>query len=170
MTRAATARSSRLHVEPQAGGHLVVAAPPGVQLGADLAGELGDPSLDRGVDVLVGRLELERPVGELAVDAVERASRSPRLRRRRATPARTRPRTWAREPAMSSARKPLVEGRRRGERQQLVGRARLEAAVPERHDARAHGSLDLLRPTSDAEPQSRTKPAESSWRNVSAAS
>jgi hypothetical protein len=37
------------------GGDLVVAATTGVQLGAGGAGELGDASLDGGVDVLVGR-------------------------------------------------------------------------------------------------------------------
>ena len=40
--------------EPQRRGHLVVAAPSGVELGAGGAGELGDPPLDRGVDVFVG--------------------------------------------------------------------------------------------------------------------
>ena len=32
--------------QAQIGGHLVVAATPGVQLGPDVAGQLGDPALD----------------------------------------------------------------------------------------------------------------------------
>ena len=49
--------------QPQRGGDLVVAAAAGVELRARGARELGDPALDRGVDVLVGRRELERAVG-----------------------------------------------------------------------------------------------------------
>ena len=63
------------HPEPQVERDLVVAAAPGVQLGARGAGDLGDPALDRGVDVLVGRHELER------------ARRSARRRPGRARPA-----------------------------------------------------------------------------------
>ena len=42
-----------LGVEAQIGGHLVVAAPAGVQPGPHISGDLGDPPLDGGVDVLV---------------------------------------------------------------------------------------------------------------------
>ena len=58
--------------QAQVGGDLVVAAPPGVQLGADrLAGQLGHPALDRGVDVLVPGLEDERRRLELLRHQVE---------------------------------------------------------------------------------------------------
>ena len=46
--------------QPQVGGDLVVAAPPGVQPGPGRPGDLGDPPLDGGVDVLVAGLEGER--------------------------------------------------------------------------------------------------------------
>ena len=72
-----------LDVEPQVGGDLVVAAPARVQLGAGGTGQLGDPALDRGVDVLVGRLEHER-ARRAAPPRPDRARRGPRpLRRRR---------------------------------------------------------------------------------------
>ena len=64
--------------QPQIGRDLVVAAPCGVHLGARRPGQLGDPALDRRVDVLVGWHEVERAVGELG-------STSSRARRIRAT-------------------------------------------------------------------------------------
>ena len=57
--------------EGDVGGHLVVARPRGVELAADRAGDLGEPPLDRHVDVLVVGREGERPLGELALDRVE---------------------------------------------------------------------------------------------------
>ena len=65
--------------ESQVQGHLVVAAPRGVELLPDRAGELGHPPLDRGVDVLVGRREGERAAAELAPDVVERRGERRRL-------------------------------------------------------------------------------------------
>ena len=69
-------------------------------------------------------------------------------------------------------REPPVERQALGEREQLVGRTVGEATVPEGHApgavpgtallARAHVSTDR--------PHRRTKPAESSWRKLSAAS
>ena len=59
--------------QPQVGRDLVVAAAGGVDLGAGRAGELGDPALDGGVDVLVALDELERVGRQLVLDAVERA-------------------------------------------------------------------------------------------------
>ena len=87
--------------QAQVGGDLVVAAAAGVQLGPDVAGELGDPALDRGVDVLVVGGEDERPRGELLLDLVEgrhQVVTSLSLR----IPALPRPRTWARDPVRSS--------------------------------------------------------------------
>ena len=58
--------------QAQVGGDLVVAAAGGVQLGAGGAGELGDPALDGGVDVLVALDEAERAAGHLLLRPVER--------------------------------------------------------------------------------------------------
>ncbi len=57
---AAIAGQLALAPQAQVGRDLVVAAARRVQLGAGGAGELGDPPLDRGVDVLVGGDERER--------------------------------------------------------------------------------------------------------------
>ena len=88
--------------QAQVGGHLVVATASGVQLGPGRTGDLGDPALDHGVDVLVGRDEPKLPSPSSAPTwsrAANTASASTRL----STPARTRPRTWARDPVRSSA-------------------------------------------------------------------
>ena len=45
----------------------------GVQFGARRAGQLGDSALDGGVHVLVTRAELERALGQLLLDPVERS-------------------------------------------------------------------------------------------------
>ena len=58
--------------QPQIERDLVVAAPAGVQLGAGRAGDLGDPALDRGVDVLVRGGELERALVQLGSDLIQR--------------------------------------------------------------------------------------------------
>ena len=57
--------------EPEVGRHLVVPAPSRVQAGAGVAGQLGDPPLHRGVDVLVTDGEGERAVGHLDLDGVQ---------------------------------------------------------------------------------------------------
>ena len=54
------------------GGDLVVARARGVELAADRAGELGDPPLDRHVDVDVVVGEREAILGELDLDLLER--------------------------------------------------------------------------------------------------
>ena len=58
---AAPARASALlaHEQRHVGRDLVVARPRGVELAADRAGDLGQPALDRHVDVLVAGLEVE---------------------------------------------------------------------------------------------------------------
>ena len=58
--------------EPEVGGHLVVSAPAGVQPGPRFAGQLGDPPLDRSVDVLVGRHKGEGSVGQLSLRGIQR--------------------------------------------------------------------------------------------------
>ncbi len=69
--------------QAQRGGHLVVAAPPGVQLGAHVADQLGHAPLNRSVDVLVARGEGEHAAVELLFDHVERVDAARRPRRRR---------------------------------------------------------------------------------------
>ena len=71
-------------VEPEVGGDLVVAAPPGVELGPDVAGELGHPAFHRRVDVLVPGLEDEDPRAQLLLHPVERGQQDGGLARSRA--------------------------------------------------------------------------------------
>ena len=71
MTWAASDGQLPLGVEPQIGRHLVVAAPARVELRPDVAGELGHPPLDGGVDVLVVRSEGEGAAVELGLHPVE---------------------------------------------------------------------------------------------------
>ena len=131
--RAATAAQLALAPQPQVGGHLVVAAAAGVQLGAGGAGELGDAPLDGGVDVLVGlRRTRTRPSpapARRSSSAASTASRSASVEQADARRGRA---TWAREPAMSSRHRRRSNGRLDGERHQRVGRAAGEAAVPQR--------------------------------------
>ena len=57
--------------EAQCSGHLVVAAASRVDLGADVADQLGDAPLYGGMDVLVARREHEGVLLELLFDDVE---------------------------------------------------------------------------------------------------
>ena len=100
---ATSSRAGALGPEPQVGRDLVVATPPGVQLGAGVAGQLGDPPLDRGVDVLVRGREHERVGGELGLDRVERGRAPPAPLRRSAGPPRPASRRARAEPSTSSA-------------------------------------------------------------------
>src|SRR6266851_5988652 len=52
---------SRLHPEAEVRGDEVVAGAPGMDLGPGVTEAVGDEALDRGVDVLVGGVEHERP-------------------------------------------------------------------------------------------------------------
>ena len=180
--RARPARALAPEEQPQVERDLVVAAAAGVQLGAGRARDLGDPPLDRGVDVFVGRRERER-----------RRRRAPlrRGRARRRSPARSSlGRAGRRASSMCDVRarpgevvgrEPAVERQADGEREQLVGRALAEAAVPQRLRRVAVASLVGCSLTwtpgpwrrdhvSADRPHSRTKPSESSWRNASSAS
>jgi hypothetical protein len=58
-------------VERQVGRDLVVARPPGVELAADRPDQLGEPALDRHMDVLVRAVEDELVPLELGGDLVE---------------------------------------------------------------------------------------------------
>ena len=58
-------------VEGDVGRDLIVARAPRVQLAADRAGDLGDPALDRHVDVFVVGLERKAILAELEGDLVE---------------------------------------------------------------------------------------------------
>ena len=178
-TRPATAAQRALGEQAQVGGHLVVAAAAGVQLGPGVAGQLGDPPLDGGVDVLVAGLEGEgarRPAPRSTRSRA--ASRIVGLVRRRGARPRTRPRTWAREPGEVVGGQPLVERQADGEGQQLLGRAvrrsgRARASSAARvADRRARGPRRAWRAAqvSTPRPHSRTKPSASSWRKRSAAS
>ena len=89
-------------------------------LRAGRAGELGDTALDGGVDVLVGRLERERAVGQLDRDLVERAEDGiGLLRRRRCRRARGR----GRGPVSRRDRRPPAGGRSAGSRRRPAARA-----------------------------------------------
>ena len=74
-------------------------------------------------------------------------------------------------------REPAVERQADGEREQLVGRAFAEPAVPERLAGRVSAPLIDSAPgpcrrdhVSADRPHSRTNPSESWWRNASSAS
>ena len=86
------------HVERQVGGHLVVAGAAGVELAAQRADELGQPALDRHVDVLVAGSERELVALELGRDQVEAAAQLGELLGGEHPGALER-RAWAREPA-----------------------------------------------------------------------
>ena len=140
-----------LHVQAQRGGHLVVAAAPGVELGARRPGQLGHAPLDGGVDVFVGGFERELALFQLGLDLLERVEHRGGLLGGEDAgahePAHVRPR--ARHVVSSQA---MVERQALRERQQLVGRALLEAPVPQRPATGGHRSLTrdspAWRPTS----------------------
>jgi hypothetical protein len=169
-----------LHVAAEGGGHLVVAAPAGVQLGTRCPGQLRDPALDGGVDVLVAALEGEAPLVELDPHPHQGGQHDAAL-------------VLGEHPAPDQAPhvglaagqvvggQPAVEPQAHREGQQLRRRPTLEPPVPEGvgpigapaglgpiaalgHE-RPGPCLDAH--VSRLSPHSRTKPAESSWRKVS---
>ncbi len=179
--------------QAQRGRHLVVAAPPGVQLGADVADELGDAPLDRGVDVLVARREGEHAGGELLLHHVQRVDRVPSTSASERMPTLPSPFTCAREPARSSVARTWSKGR-------LTVNAATSSAIPAAmrpsHSVMPRPFLVLVAPAAPARsaasarsaprpsapgpcladhvatprPHSRTNPSASPCRKVSDAS
>ena len=137
-----------------------------MQLGTDVSGNLGDAPLDSGVDVLVARLEAERPRGELFADPVERGLEGRGLLVRD-------------DPASSEAaymrargrdvvrREPLVERQARRQRHRVGGRlsSRPSQSVTERCPSRPDRSATAFwraAQVASPRPQSLTKPSASS--------
>ena len=117
--------------QAQRRGHLVVAAPPGVQLGPDVAHQLGDAPFDGGVDVLVTGGEDELARGELLLHDVEGLHQGGHLAvgedARLAQALDVRPRAGQ----VVVGQHP-VEGQADGERGHGVGHAGRDASLPER--------------------------------------
>ncbi len=164
--------------EPQIGGHLVVAAATGVQLRAGRAGQLGDPALDHGVDVLVGRQEVEPLVEQLLLDLVEGRQHLVGLAEAEHTGPHQPPHVGPRTGDVVG-REALVEREAHGEGEQLLGRTALEATVPERAHRGPPSSRGAFSGSRWAclaaqvwtpRPQSFTKPSESAWLKASSAS
>ena len=175
MTSSATRRQLALGVQPQVGGDLVVAAAPGVELGPDVAGQLGDPALDGGVDVLVVGLEDEACPPSSSSSTRSRAARSigHLVVGEEAAPAEA-PHVGPRAGQVVAGQAP-VEGEADGEGHHLIrrsrrgGRPRGSRGSPRR---RRHRPRPLLAAAQVATPRphSRTKPSASWWRKVSVAS
>ena len=110
---------------------LIVATAPGVQLCAGGPRDLGDPPLDRGVDVFVGRRERELPRRELLFDARERGRDDLPLLLVEQADALEHVHVRARSGEVVD-REPAVVRKAHGEREQLVGRPLAEATRPER--------------------------------------
>ena len=169
-------------VEPQVEGDLVVAAPPGVELGPGRAGQLGDPALHGGVDVLVERQERERPRLQLGLDPGQGGGHD-------------RPLLLGDEPHPGQhvdvgpgagqvvGGEAGVERQALGEVEELLGRGVAEPALPQGpapprigrlgHDADPAGGCGApwrRAQVSTDSPHSRTKPSASRWRKVSEAS
>ena len=109
------------------------------------------------------------------------ASEDGRPRPSSRTPARPRPRTWAREPVEVVGGQAPVEGQADGEGHDLVGRP-AQPALPEGHESAPAGPLAVHRSSArrgppwraahvaTPRPHSRTKPSASAWWKVSVAS
>ena len=157
----------------EVGGDLVVAAAAGVELGAGRAGERGDTSFDGGVDVLVGRCELEGVGVEFGLGLVERGEDGGGLVVGDDADLGEGADVGAGAGDVVGG-EATVEGEAFGERDEGVGGLVAEAAVPEWAGGAgpgwAGGGPWRRATVSRPRPQRRTKPAASSWRNWSAAS
>jgi hypothetical protein len=123
------------HEQAQRRGDLVVATSGRVHLAADVAGDLGDAPLDRGVHVLVTRLDDERPRAHLVGDRVQRrGDRRSFVRRENSAGAEhVNVGEGSRDVVENEAH---VEADAVGVRAQGVGARRRKAAVPQRLAAR----------------------------------
>ena len=155
--------------EAQVERHLIVPAPAGVELPADGADELGEPPLDRHVDVLVGGQEAEAAGVELAAHA-----REPALEARALAPGeepRAHQRAHVRHAAGDVVRvEAAVEGQGGREGLGRGGGRRGEASGPRLRRPRPGAAAihGLLRSTSalmrSRRPESRMNPPASAWR------
>ncbi len=161
--------------QAQVGGDLVVAAAPGVELGADFAGQLGDPALDGRVDVLVARLEDEDAGGDLLLDQVQGVQEVGHLAVRQDAdlpePLHVGPRA-----GQIVGGQHLVEGQADREVGHGVGHPRRDAALPQGHDDPSFPAPDSdpgpcrADQVATPSPHSRTNPSASAWRKESEAS
>ena len=155
--------------QAQVGGDLVVAAAPGVQLGADVAGQLGDPALDGGVDVLVARLEDEGAGGDLLLHQVQGVQEVGHLAVGQDAdlpePLDVGPRA-----GQVVGGQHLVEGQADGEVRHGVRHTRRDAALPQGHDDRSDPGPWRADQVATPSPHNRTKPSASAWRKESEAS
>ncbi len=160
-----------LGVEPEVRRHLVVAAPPGVELRPDVAGQLRHPPFDGGVDVLVVGREGEAAGVELGLHEVEGVEQGRHLLLGQefttTEAAHVGPRAGdviVGQAAVDVEADRVVHHHVRG--------AAAQAAVPERHrpvrsPPRPSWTADQV---ATPRPQRRTKPSASWWRKVSEAS
>jgi hypothetical protein len=157
-----------LRVAAQVGGDLVVPAAAGVELRGG-RGQLGGAALHGGVDVLVGRQERERALGQLLLDLVQGGQHLDPLGvgedADAGQPTHVRP-----GPGDVVGREALVEGQAHREGEQVVGGPTIEATMPESCHHPCPRCPWVPAQVSTDSPHSRTKPAESSWRKLSSAS
>ena len=164
--------------QAQVGRHLVVAAAPGVQLGPDVAGQLGDPALDGRVDVLVAGGVDEDAGGELLLDQIERIDERAHLAVAQDSDLAQPLHVGARADQVVEGQD-LVVGQAHGEVGHGVGHTRRDASLPQRHDAPlpvlVRAAFCAPGPwradhVATPRPHRRTKPSASWCRNVSEAS
>ena len=160
MDRARHLDQLALAPQAQVGGHLVVAAAGGVQLGARRAGELGDAALDRGVDVLVRLDEHERTVADLALDLIERGEHRVALVVRDQPDPGEAAHVGARAGDVVAPEAAVERQARRVRHQRCVGAA-FEAAVPQRRARHHAGPFDSMPARSRSVSAKRSPPAGS---------
>ncbi len=115
------------------GGDLIVATAPGMETGAHRAGDLGDPTLDGGMDVLVAFLEDKTAVVELFPHPRERSLQDGGVVLRNQPGPGQAPHVGHRAPQVVG-RQPPVVGDADAKGQELIGRLLgAEPALPERH-------------------------------------